>query len=316
MMRCGPRTSGHAHYVPVDLHPYYRQLGYEPGLCPKAERLYEGLLTLPLYPKMSRKDVQDVIRAVNKVLELLRQAVRQGVHLMKIAAIVQARMGSSRLPGKVLRQVLGRPLLQHQLERMRRSALIDETIVATSQLPGDDPIASLCDALGYSCWRGSESDVLARYYEAAASCGADLIVVSPEIAPSMTPPSSTGSYRRIRGSCSPAAMHPIHWSETYPQDWHRSFFHGGAGAFREAQLDEEREHVTPYLYPHPELFPIIQHRYDRDLSGHRWTVDTPEDLQLVERIFESVSQRSLLPHGGCRRASREKPSLARAERSY
>ena len=59
-------------------------------------------------------------------------------------------------------------------------------------------------------------------------------------------------------------------------------------AYREARLDEEREHVTPYLYRHPELFPIIQHRHDRDLSGHRWTVDTPEDLELVGRIFESL----------------------------
>ena len=95
---------------------------------------------------------------------------------MKVVAIVQARLGSTRLPGKVLRDLAGKPMLARVLERVRRAESVDETIVATSDLPGDDALAEWLTAGGHAFFRGSEQDVLARFAGAAAQAGADAIV--------------------------------------------------------------------------------------------------------------------------------------------
>src|SRR6185437_13690870 len=95
---------------------------------------------------------------------------------LRVVAIIQARMGSSRFPGKTLASLNGRPVLAHVVERVKQAATVDHVVVATSELPGDDPIATHCAHAGVSCFRGSESDVLDRFYQAAKEFSADVVV--------------------------------------------------------------------------------------------------------------------------------------------
>lgn len=205
-----------------------------------------------------------------------------------VLAILQARLSSSRLPGKVLRPLLGKPMLARQIERLNRSHLISKLMVATSVEPDDDQIERLCGEIGVSCSCGSLTDVLDRYYQAARPHNPDLIIrltgdcplADPELIDLGITYFQKHSYDYI-SNVSP---------RTYPigLDFEVFTFEALGRAWREAALPSEREHVTPYIRNHPELFAIGNLAGDADLSHHRWTVDEPADFEFVTNIYESL----------------------------
>lgn len=207
-----------------------------------------------------------------------------------IVTIIQARMGSTRLPGKVLMDICGHPMLWHVINRARQAKLLDDVLVATSEKASDDPVVAFCEQEGVPCFRGSEDDVLDRYYRAAVWIGADTVVRITADCPLIDPVVSDkviAAY--LDGGCD-YASNTI--ERTYPDglDTEVFSFETLEKAWLEARLMSEREHVTPYIWKNEELFNLRQVTQEMDLSGLRWTVDEPEDLEFVRRIYEHLYQ--------------------------
>jgi glutamate-1-semialdehyde 2,1-aminomutase len=208
-----------------------------------------------------------------------------------ILAILQARVSSTRLPGKCLKPILGKPLLQHQIERTRRSRRIDKLLLATSTDPSDDPLAQLCERLDLPCYRGDLNDVLDRYYRAALPFHPDHVVrltgdcplIDPVLADQLIAFYLTGKYDYAANCLEP----------TFPDGLDAEIFSFGAlrEAWEAATLPSEREHVTPYIRRHADRFRIGSFTGDQDLSSHRWTVDEPRDLAFVARIYEGLYEK-------------------------
>lgn len=202
-------------------------------------------------------------------------------------AIVQARCGSARLPRKVLAPILGRPMLSWVAHRLRASRLINDIVIATTALPEDDEIVSLCQSKRWACFRGSEMDVLDRYRGAAEAFGADVIVRITSDCPLIDPTVTDLVVARFLASA-PAVDYASNCQRrTYPRGLDTEVFSMDAlgRAAREDTLPEWREHVTPYLYRTGQ-FQLADVMNPIDYSGLRWTVDTPEDLTLVRTIYE------------------------------
>ncbi len=207
---------------------------------------------------------------------------------MKTLIIVQARMTSTRLPGKVLLPLAGEPMLTRLIERLRRVRRADGIVVATTTNATDDPIAALCAQLGLPCHRGSEHDVLSRYADAARVHGADVVVRITSDCPLIDPAliDQTIAAFDEGGSDYVSNMLPPTW----PYGMAVEVFSAAAlaQAHAEATQAAEREHVTPFLYWHPERYRLRNVASPVDLSHHRWTVDTPEDYALVSRLFDHL----------------------------
>ena len=205
-----------------------------------------------------------------------------------IAVIIQARMRSTRLPGKVFKSISGRPMLWHVLMRVRQAESLDTIVIATSDEVADNPIADFCAQEGVSCFRGNESDVLDRFYQAARWIGADVIVRISADCPMIDPvvlDAVVTAYRKNRCDYACNAIH-----RTYPDglDTEVFSFEVLEKAWKEASLKSEREHVTPYIWKNEALFNLHHVMQEHDLSALRWTVDEPEDLTFVRRIYEHL----------------------------
>ena len=205
-----------------------------------------------------------------------------------ILGILQARASSRRLPGKVLKPILGRPMLERQIERLRRARRLDKLVVATSTDASDDGIDALCQSLGVDCFRGSLDDVLDRFYQAARRYAPRAVV-------------------RLTGDCplaDPAVIDRLvdmHVgggfdytsnvdTRTYPDglDAEVMEFHCLETAWREAALPSEREHVTPFIRSQRERYRFGDLVQARDLSDRRWVVDDPEDFAFISAIYEAL----------------------------
>lgn len=211
---------------------------------------------------------------------------------MKTAVVIQARMGSSRLPGKVLMPLAGKPAIAHVLERVAAARTIDHCVLATSTLPADDAIANYCRDHSIPCVRGSEDDVLSRYLLALELFPADIVVRITGDCP-LTDPSMIDDLVETMKS-DPSDVDYLSNTQAprkIPHGLDVEVIRAAAlrRAGREATAREEREHVTPYLYRHPELFRIRRADPPVDLSAHRWTLDTPDDHQLLERILLALA---------------------------
>lgn len=213
----------------------------------------------------------------------------------KVAAIIQARMGSRRLPGKVLASIRGEPMLVWVVERSRLAACVDEVIVATTMSAQDDPIVELCDRQGYPVCRGEESDVLDRYWQAADVFAADIVVRITGDCPFIDPQLIDGAVQVLLKSDPPAelVLNRLPWERTYPIGLDVEVCTIGAlrTAWQEAQEPHQRQHVMPFLYEHPDRFRIILLNADQDYGGLRWTVDTAEDLEFVRRAAALLGER-------------------------
>lgn len=212
---------------------------------------------------------------------------------MNTVAIVQARMGSTRLPGKVLRVLNGRTVLGHVIHRVRACPRVDEVVVAIPEGTRDDVLADEARLHGASVSRGSEEDVLARYYHAARSARADWVVRVTSDCP-LFDPRVLGEMLEHFGAARQGAA-PVDYlsntlERTYPRGLDAEVFtrEALARAHDEAADPAEREHVTPYLYRNPQQFVLRAHRAPVDLSIFRWTLDTDEDWRLIQAVYEEL----------------------------
>lgn len=207
---------------------------------------------------------------------------------MKCLIIVQARMTSTRLPGKVLLPLAGQPMLARLIERLRRVQQVDGIVIATTTNSSDDPICTLCEALMVPFHRGSELDVLSRYADAATRFGAETVVRITSDCPLIDPAivdQMVGIFRSLPVDYLSNMLPP-----TWPYGMSVEVLTTNAllQAHAEAREEAEREHVTPFLYWRPERFRLHNVPCTLNLSQHRWTVDTPEDYELVRRIFDAL----------------------------
>jgi glutamate-1-semialdehyde 2,1-aminomutase len=227
---------------------------------------------------------------------------------MKVVAIVQARMGSTRLPGKVMKTVTGQPLISLLLSRLARSKEINEIIVATSEEPANQPLIDQVGLLGYRSFAGSETDVLDRYMRAASFANADIVVRITGDCPLVDPELVDEVVRQFQ------AAHVDYFSNTnpptYPDGLDVEVFLTSAlaRAAVEAVKPFDREHVTPYLRA-PGRFRTRSMVNDDDLSGLRWTVDDSSDLRVVKRVFEHFAPASDFSWRDVLTLQRQQPEL-------
>jgi spore coat polysaccharide biosynthesis protein SpsF len=217
------------------------------------------------------------------------------IQKQKIVAIIQARMTSSRLPGKVMIDIAGFPMLYHVIKRVSSAQMLDQIVVATTDDPADDPIEEFCNSNGFLCFRGHPFDVLDRYYQAASKFKADIIVRITADCPIMDPTLIDTLIQSFldTGVDFGANRLPPPWKRTYPigLDIEIVRFEALEKAWQEAESQFEREHVMPYLYDQPGRFKIMLAHHEPDYGEQRWTVDTPLDLALVNKIFGYFSPR-------------------------
>lgn len=212
----------------------------------------------------------------------------------RVVAIIQARMGSSRLPGKVLLPLAGKPMLQWVIERVRRAKLVDEVMVATTDQPEDAVIQKFCQDFQVACYRGSQFDVLDRYYQAAKQAVAEIVVRVTADCPVIDPEEIDILLQEFlsRGVDFAANRLPPPWHRTFPigLDTEVVRMDGLETAWRDATEKHDREHVMPYFYEEQGRFDIYYHNTSPDYGEYRWTVDTPEDLTALEAIFGYIPE--------------------------
>lgn len=208
---------------------------------------------------------------------------------MRTVAIIQARMASSRLPGKVLMKLAGEPVLVRCVNRLYRARSINELVVATTSKPDDDAILNLCRQKSWPCFRGSEEDVLDRFYRAAIKWSADVVVRITSDCPLIEPVIVDQVVQDFLQR-QPRADYVSNFlpSRTFPRGLETEVISLNVleRAWREDQNPAWREHVTPYIYKNPALFQIYGVTHARDYSHMRWTVDTAEDLTFVRHIYD------------------------------
>ena len=207
-----------------------------------------------------------------------------------VLAILQARMSSTRLPGKVMADVAGAPMILRQIERLQRAPSLTRIVVATSDEPGDDPLAAALEAAGIPVFRGSLHDVLARFIGAIDAFGpADVAVRLTADCPLADPGviEATVALREATGADYAANAGE---RRTFPRGLDVEVFK--VAALRAAAAESadlyDREHVTPFLYRRPDRFTLAFHHQAVDEGEVRWTVDRPDDLAFVRSVYDAL----------------------------
>lgn len=204
---------------------------------------------------------------------------------MKYLVMIQARCGSTRLPNKVLRDLCGKPVLQRMIERVQKSKLVDEVMVITSIEKNNLPILRLCSDLGIRVGIGSEEDVLDRFYQSAKLLKPEYVIRLTADCPCFDAQLLDLALSGLKDTTDYCGM----LSESFADglDLEIMKFSALAKAWKEANHSFEREHVTQYIIRHPELFELQNFESPiGDFGHHRWTVDEPEDFEVVKRIYE------------------------------
>jgi spore coat polysaccharide biosynthesis protein SpsF (cytidylyltransferase family) len=223
-----------------------------------------------------------------------------------LAAVIQARMGSTRLPGKTLREIAGKSMLSHVVDRTSTSKFIEGVVIATTVEARDDSLAEFAQQRGLPCYRGNEHDVLDRTYQAALRFGVTTIVrvtpdcplLDPRVLDRVIEVFRSGDYDYVANAA----------PRTYPDGLDVEVFSFAAleRAWREARRPSEREHVTPYLRMSG-AFRTCNVEHAADLSHLKWSVDTPEDLEFARAIFAALDGQGVFSMEDVLRALREFP---------
>ncbi|MFH1202762.1 MAG: glycosyltransferase family protein [Candidatus Omnitrophota bacterium] len=209
---------------------------------------------------------------------------------MKIGVIVQARMGSTRLPGKVLKHILGKPMLWYLIERLKKSQFSFEIIIATTAKKADLPILKLAAGCKVKTFIGSENDVLDRYYQAAKKNKLDVVVRICSDCPFLSARIVDRVIRYYFKHKKTLDYVSNFLIPSYPVGLGVEVFTMQAlqRCWKAADKAYQREHVTAYIYEHPDLFRLGNVKYSRDLSGLRLTVDTRQDLQFTRQVYKRL----------------------------
>jgi spore coat polysaccharide biosynthesis protein SpsF len=208
-----------------------------------------------------------------------------------VVAIIQARMGSSRLPGKVLMDIGGKPMLYRVVVRARRAQTVGQVVLATTTQKSDDLVAEYCRSQGFPYFRGDPQDVLDRYYQAAQKFEAQTVVRLTGDCPLIDPREIDRVIRAFQESGVDFAANrlPPPWERTTPigMDTEVVTFKALERAWQEAGHNHQREHVMPYFYEEEGRFRVLLVDHEPDLGHFRLTVDTAEDLALVRRVYDA-----------------------------
>ena len=234
-----------------------------------------------------------------------------------VVAIIQGRMSSSRLPGKILADIAGQPMLQRVFIRTSRSASVSQTLFATTTDPSDDPVAEYCDFSGIPFTRGSLYDVLDRYYQAAKQAKADVVVRITADCPVIDPELIDKVVNTVISEQSAVNGKPFDFvCNRLPPPYHRTYpigldieactFKALEQAWKKSKEPQHREHVMPYFYEgvklitenrsletgiSPRGYNIALLHHTADFGDYRWTVDTPEDLEFMRQVYSHFDGR-------------------------
>jgi len=214
----------------------------------------------------------------------------------KTVAIIQARMGSNRLPGKVLSPIMGKPMLWHIVHRVRAVPSIDEVVIAIPDRPADEELRKFCAAYGIACFSGSETDVLDRFYGAAKQYNvdpllritADCPLVDPDLVERLIGMYRAGGYDYVAVSAGADASRVGIGSFPDGMDAECFSFASLETAWKEALDPRDREHVTRFIWRQKTRFRCTQLLADRDYPHLRLTVDYPQDLVVASHIYEKL----------------------------
>jgi spore coat polysaccharide biosynthesis protein SpsF len=242
---------------------------------------------------------------------------------VKTVVVVQARTGSTRLPGKILLPLAGQPLLVRMVERVRAGAGdAAEVVVATTTEPADDEVLRLCRQAEIPCFRGHATDLLGRHLAAARTFGAEVVLKIPSDCPLIDPPAIVrvlAAYQAAAGSVDYASnLHPATWPdgndvEVIPVDVLEQ-------AERGATQSHEREHTTPFIWDQPERYRLLNVRWEtgRDLSmSHRFTIDYPEDYEFIRAVYDALySSRRPFRLGEILELLAERPAIFALNQKY
>ena len=230
---------------------------------------------------------------------------------MKVVAIIQARMGSTRLPGKVLKDIGGNTMLARVVRRAQRASSLDGILVATTTKTADDAIVSECNRLHVPVYRGSEDDVLDRYYQAAQTVQADAVVRITSDCPfvdSDVIDKIVVSFLRERPDYASNFI-----KRTYPRGLDTEIMRITAlkQAWQEASEAYQRTHVTPYIHGQPDKFHLLSVENETDVSQYRWTVDTAEDLTFSRAVYHRLGNDDSFSWLDVLELMRQEPELAK-----
>jgi spore coat polysaccharide biosynthesis protein SpsF len=212
---------------------------------------------------------------------------------MSVVVIVQARTGSTRLPGKILMPLAGEPLLARMIERVRAAKMPFDLVVATTTDAADDDVAALASRIDVPCFRGHPTDLLDRHYRAALEEKADVVVKIPSDCPLIDPQVIDRVLAAWRDRTAPldymSNLHPA----TYPDgnDVEVMAMAALETAWREASMPHEREHTTPFLWDRPERFRLGNVTWEAGLDysmSHRFTIDYPEDYRFIAAVYDAL----------------------------
>lgn len=238
------------------------------------------------------------VRGFSAVIQEHKSLLSNSLNMTETVAIIQARMGSTRLPEKVLQNIGDKPMLWHVYERAKCASLIDDVVVATSTEPADDEVASFCEQRDIQYFRGCEEDVLDRFYQAATEVNADPVVRLTADCPLLSPPVIDRVIHTYQSSEAAYVTNILEY--THPDGLDVEVFSLDAlrVAWEEASEPEEREHVTPYI-KESNRFEAENVENVLDFSGYeflnedtilRWTVDYPEDLEFVRAVYDRLTE--------------------------
>ena len=234
---------------------------------------------------------------------------------MNVVAIIQARMGSNRLAGKVLKDIGGETMLARVVRRTQQATSLDEVLVATSVDATDEPVVAECTKLKVPVFRGAEEDVLDRFYRAAQAYRAQAVVRITADCPLIEPSVIDRIVNAFLEARPDYASNIL--QRTYPRGLDTEIMTLPAleRAWIQATESYQRVHVTPYFYQNPDLFELLSVTNDRDYSAYRWTVDAPEDLSFIREVYGRLGNNVAITWADVLALLVKNPALAELNRS-